>query len=224
MCQMEKNLSEFCKNRLSPDGLNWRCRDCVKADNRRFMDNLTEEQIKKRRASELRRQAKRVRSDKKPIRHYSANGVLERKGCARCKKILPISSFAPEKTTQDGLKWSCIECTSQMSKDNYRRKLAEKSGYYEKLTEQSFRSRIKRQFGITVEEYELLLRLRGGGCHICGRKDADSSGRKLCVDHCHKTGKVRGLLCKACNQAIGQFKDDPDRIFSAAEYLRSSDA
>lgn len=74
------------------------------------------------------------------------------------------------------------------------------------------------QFKFTDEEYEALVAKQQGLCAICG--STCSSGRNLAVDHCHKTGKVRGLLCGNCNRAIGQLGDDPERIERAASYLR----
>jgi hypothetical protein len=79
-----------------------------------------------------------------------------------------------------------------------------------------------RKYGITVEEYDRILERQGGGCAICGRKDAGDSRRTTFhVDHCHTTGKVRGLLCSNCNTGVGKFEDDPERLERAAMYLRS---
>lgn len=55
-----------------------------------------------------------------------------------------------------------------------------------------------------------------GVCHICGGVDKD---RNLAIDHCHQTGKMRGLLCMGCNTALGRFKDNPDLLRKAAEYI-----
>jgi len=71
-----------------------------------------------------------------------------------------------------------------------------------------------------VEQYESWFR---DGCGICGRNPGGSEtvGRRnvLALDHCHTCGKGRGILCSRCNQSIGQFKDDPERILSAIRYL-----
>lgn len=61
-------------------------------------------------------------------------------------------------------------------------------------------------------------RLQNGACAICG--GTSWGGRLPCVDHDHKTGKVRGLLCNACNLALGYFNDDANALARAAEYLR----
>lgn len=78
--------------------------------------------------------------------------------------------------------------------------------------------KLKRNFGITVEDYDALLREQGGVCAIC--KGTNSSGRRLGVDHCHATGKVRGLLCCLCNSGIGKLQDSLELVETAADYLR----
>jgi hypothetical protein len=79
------------------------------------------------------------------------------------------------------------------------------------------RSHLKCKFGLTPAEYEEKLAAQGGGCALCGRKPAP--GRQLDIDHDHKTGAVRGLICNSCNQGLGQFRDDPIRLAHAAAYL-----
>src|SRR6266508_7031334 len=71
---------------------------------------------------------------------------------------------------------------------------------------------------LSVAEYDALLESQGGGCAICG----DVPKGRLVVDHEHETGRVRGLLCSACNVALGFFKDDPRRLASAANYLQGA--
>jgi len=77
---------------------------------------------------------------------------------------------------------------------------------------------LKRDFGIDIEQYESMVEAQGGLCAICGNCDPSFS---LAVDHNHDTGKVRGLLCSNCNNGLGRFKDDPDRLRRAADYLNS---
>ena len=76
------------------------------------------------------------------------------------------------------------------------------------------------KFGIDADEYNRLLVLQGNGCAICGNKC--KTNKRLAVDHCHATGKVRGLLCAGCNTALGQFNDDTDMLNKAIEYLLDS--
>lgn len=78
---------------------------------------------------------------------------------------------------------------------------------------------LRRKFGLSADEYADLVAKHGGVCRIC--QHACPTGRRLAVDHDHKTGKVRGLLCQGCNTGIGKFADDPARLMAAARYLLS---
>ena len=75
----------------------------------------------------------------------------------------------------------------------------------------------KREYGLTVEDYFALLEKQGGGCAIC---KGDTNGRGIFhVDHCHETGRVRGLLCAKCNILLGHADDDTKLLRSAISYL-----
>src|SRR5262245_20190249 len=75
----------------------------------------------------------------------------------------------------------------------------------------------KRVYGISWADYETMFERQGGACAICQR-----TGLTLCVDHCHLTGEVRGLLCIRCNSAIGFCSDDPALLQAAAAYLQAA--
>lgn len=86
-------------------------------------------------------------------------------------------------------------------------------------------SSLVRHFGMTVEDYERMLASQSGVCAICGREETRKRGDQplsLSVDHCHTTGKIRGLLCSYCNHGIGNFQDDTDRMMRAIKYLEGS--
>lgn len=87
----------------------------------------------------------------------------------------------------------------------------------EKIRAKSLRIHL-RTFGLTPEMFQEMLDAQGGGCAICG--GLERKGHALSVDHCHATGKVRGLLCGNCNRGLGLYKDNPERLIKAAEYLR----
>lgn len=77
-------------------------------------------------------------------------------------------------------------------------------------------SKRKSRYGITDQTYTAMLAEQGCVCAICGERQVE---QVLVVDHCHDSSKVRGLLCRNCNSALGMFKDDPDRLLAAAAYL-----
>ncbi len=93
---------------------------------------------------------------------------------------------------------------------------AYRRGYRARRKAEDRDAHLRRTFGITQADYEALLARQGGGCGICGRKPGKIS---LHVDHEHETGKIRGLLCVGCNNALGQFHDDPALLALAAGYV-----
>lgn len=95
----------------------------------------------------------------------------------------------------------------------------------EKVKEYSVKVNLKNSYNITIEEYDQMLQKQNYVCAICKRperrKEARTDAiRRLAVDHCHKTNKVRGLLCSDCNTAIGLFQDDVNILQEAIEYLQ----
>lgn len=79
------------------------------------------------------------------------------------------------------------------------------------------RSRLKQEFGLTLDQYEQLLRKQNGLCAICHQ--ACKTGRRLAVDHDHNTGEVRGLLCGNCNRGLGMFNDNVVWLNRAIAYV-----
>jgi hypothetical protein len=78
------------------------------------------------------------------------------------------------------------------------------------------RLQLRRKYGMSLEEFDRLLAEQNQVCAICGR----TSDKTLCVDHCHQTGKVRGLLCRRCNAGLGCYDDEPAFMSKAAAYLK----
>jgi hypothetical protein len=88
---------------------------------------------------------------------------------------------------------------------------AQKKAYYEAYYKDKKKAcDLKRRYGLNADEYNNLL---SKGCEVCG------SFEKLCVDHCHETGKVRGCLCNSCNVALGHMKDDPKLVQQLLNYI-----
>ena len=78
---------------------------------------------------------------------------------------------------------------------------------------------MKRNYGMTFEKYEAMLDEQNNVCAICSSPPPDHHKKRLNIDHCHTTGRVRGLLCDVCNRALGLFKDSPDVLLKAISYL-----
>lgn len=130
--------------------------------------------------------------------------------CKACNLEKDLSNYTHLSTTP-GTKKSYYrgEC-----KPCYNKRVA--AWYHKNKHGLAFTRMLKSKFGITADEYYAILKTQGGGCAICGR---NNTKRRLAVDHCHDTGKVRGILCHYCNQAIGQFKHDQSLLKSAIDYL-----
>jgi len=76
---------------------------------------------------------------------------------------------------------------------------------------------LMRKYGMTIEEYDAMLEGQAGGCFICGRPPREDIS--LHVDHDHATGKVRGILCFRCNNALADFGENPELLRKAASYV-----
>ena len=160
------------------------------------------------------------------------------KRCKHCHHEKPLSAFYGDKAARDGLRPECKACTAARRKQwyavNKEREIARVKGWQQENAERlnTYRRQrrtnpavkqrdranyLKRKYGMTLEDYDRLLVEQGGGCAICGRPPRDDIA--LHVDHDHETGRVRGLLCFPCNNTLGDFGDDPIRLYVAAAYL-----
>jgi hypothetical protein len=115
--------------------------------------------------------------------------VGELKQCSSCRETLPLMAFNRHYATADKLQNVCKKCKSVMTR-NWRHSM--RSG-----------------------EYQALLELQDGRCAICRRTSTET----LVVDHCHASGRRRGLLCRLCNALLGMAQDDVDVLQAAIEYL-----
>lgn len=118
------------------------------------------------------------------------------------------------------VRWRCRKAKLEWERksqrhQNYRKSYA--AEYYERTRGKSQRASWLRRYGITQEDYETLLEKQGGACAICSNPPTE---KHFCVDHCHESGKVRGLLCRHCNAGIGQLKDSVELVAKALEYLK----
>lgn len=123
-----------------------------------------------------------------------------RKCCRRCDGWFPVDAYRRRSSALDGLDAECGEC---------------------------YRARnLWKNYRITVEDYDRMLRDQGGGCAICGGQD--TRGHEFSVDHDHACCPdrtscgtcVRGLLCNMCNAGVGMFRDRADVLEAAAAYVR----
>lgn len=145
------------------------------------------------------------------------------KTCSCCGDQKPStkSFWTPNEWGKAGWRSQCKDCTNRKNRlrartnDNAKRwHVGRRNGW------------LKRQYGITLTDYDALFQFQRGMCKIChsthSRRDIQTH---LCVDHCHKTGRVRGLLCVKCNTLIGMLETlgSPSKIcWNAQLYLKNS--
>lgn len=135
------------------------------------------------------------------------------KKCSVCGQEKPISEFYNCKTKKDGKSYRCKECDNEA-----RKKWKENNPEKAKLSNR--KKTLKNKYGITIEEYNQLLKRQDFQCAICGTKTQKHSYQKnFNIDHNHETGEIRGLLCTACNRGIGLLQDNPTILRKAADYL-----
>lgn len=132
--------------------------------------------------------------------------------CKKCNEYKDIDSYYTSKLTSTGLRGSCKVCTRNQDKE-YRENNIEKVKYSTKS------KRCRREYGITVEEYEEKMRT-SSVCEICGKTEGRNANDMFCYDHDHSTGEFRGVLCRACNQAIGLLGDTVEGLTKALNYLK----
>lgn len=125
------------------------------------------------------------------------------KRCPDCKKQKPLVDFPRNKNSKDGRHAYCKPCHNARGHETRQRLYGGGRHYH-----------LRRRYGIGAAEVEAMIAAQGGVCAICHERPAAH------VDHDHKTGKIRGILCFGCNGGLGQFQDDTDRMARAIEYVQ----
>lgn len=131
--------------------------------------------------------------------------------CPKCGLTKSVLEFKQDARIKRGYALICKLCHAKYMRERY---LVKGNGY-------------TGGYGITLDYYNTMFNEQNGCCKICGRPEDskrpyDNNPSKLCIDHDHKTGKIRGLLCKQCNLGLGAFDDKTEFLSSAIEYLKGS--
>lgn len=124
--------------------------------------------------------------------------------CRKCNAILIVGTNWYQ-SAQKYHNYICRSCAQKYEKENYEGRL---------------KSRLKFQYGLTLEKYKSLLQKQENKCAICKCDYPTGRWDSFHVDHCHTTGKVRGLLCHHCNTGIGNLKDSIELLEQAINYLK----
>lgn len=130
--------------------------------------------------------------------------IPENKKCSSCGETKNWEEFHLRKDRASGLTSWCKECLKE---------------HADKYSEKARMVRRMRDFNITEDEIKALYDKHNCRCAICGIEESKTKKKSLCIDHDHKTGKIRGLLCDDCNVGLGRFKDDVENLGQAMKYL-----
>lgn len=139
-------------------------------------------------------------------------GLGLNKTCRICLESKPLSSFGKDSAGKDHKRSYCKPCDQARAKkwkDSNKEKIAEYNAHYKR----------EYTYGLSKEDYLVLLETQDNKCAICNT-DQKELARKLVVDHCHTTKKVRGLLCSHCNVGIGMLKENENNLMAAIQYLK----
>lgn len=145
--------------------------------------------------------------------------------CTKCNKEKYIEEFSFRNKSKGILHRVCKECHKVVAQKHYIRNKNKYKNRARTWSQNNKKDRasilrnsdLRRKYNMTIDDYMLMDTQQKGKCAICNTKCR--SKRILCVDHCHETGKVRGLLCLGCNTALGNFKDDIVLLEKAIIYL-----
>lgn len=144
------------------------------------------------------------------------------KRCTRCKQLKSVELFPCVSKVNRNPRSICKACCAEKQRKIYHQNPEQHRNYTRKRRAkyEGIHKRIAnlKTFGLTIDDYEYMLKMQNNQCAICGTTKCDS-GRRLAVDHCHVTGRVRGLLCRRCNQTIGKFNDSFFLLQQAADYV-----
>jgi len=134
----------------------------------------------------------------------------QKKVCSKCRVLKDFSEFTKDLNHWTGKSYWCKECKNASIRKH---RESNPELFYESMRY----SQAKIRYGIEKEDYLQLLESQNHLCAICS--ESLDMGRQTHIDHCHDTGRIRGILCGSCNKGIGMLRDSPTILRSAADYL-----
>lgn len=135
--------------------------------------------------------------------------VPESKVCTKCGVDKPAAEFYRNKQHRNGLASACRKCSSTAASASRRKRLERDPSERVKENRRTRISKFWMRYGLTEEEFLAM----SDFCEMCGDTE------NLHIDHCHKTNRVRGRLCRSCNLMLGYAEDDPERLKLGIAYL-----
>jgi hypothetical protein len=178
------------------------------------IDNPEKTKISRKREIEKEKLKRRQARIDAGVRLLEPRTTHEGRRCSTCNNRFPDNAFYVSKHEPDGLNPNCKKCASNNSVE------------YIKANKKRLRPRLrgherKARYGLEPSDFYRMVKEQNGVCKICATPLHDGP-RGACVDHCHTTGFIRGILCVKCNAGLGQFRDNPSFLKSAIKYLLES--
>ncbi len=147
--------------------------------------------------------------------------------CACCRITKPLAEFGLESRRADGHRGRCLVCFWDYTKSYRSRPEVIARNSTPEVREKKLASRRRRKrkllYGLSEEDIAAKVTAQGGGCAICGTLDPGGRYNKFVVDHCHATGRVRGMLCFRCNHTLGRMGDNYDGAMRFLRYLAKAE-
>lgn len=206
-CREVKALDAFHRAKNQPLGRHPQCKDC---------------------RSELGKAERAVRGTRQAERMALFSEGLQQ--CSTCAEVKALDAFYRSSRSKTGRKSECIPCykakgseyreregvSERYRRRHIERRLKDPVKYYKESRD----NQLRHKYGIDSGDYDAMLESQSGRCGICASRP---DGYQLYVDHCHKTGAVRGLLCRKCNSGIGMLGDTHESVRRALEYLEKAE-
>jgi len=143
------------------------------------------------------------------------NFIDYKKICHYCQCEKSFNSFVKSKSYKDGRAHCCLKCSNKRKVEYYKKDIQKNRN---RIRNNSY----KKLYNLSLKEYDQLKENQNNLCFLCGNPpqiDGPLMYQRLQVDHCHKTGKTRKLLCRSCNLLLGLVNDSPELLRKAANYI-----
>jgi hypothetical protein len=140
--------------------------------------------------------------------------------CTNCGEDKPLSDYWMRKSRIGGQPASrCKPCSVEINRQWRKANPDYEKKRYASSIKETREKHLVRKYGVTLDDYDKMLTAQNGCCAICAKPEKNEKHGVFHVDHCHDTGRVRGLLCNNCNQVLGRAQDDREILLRAADYL-----
>ena len=214
-CGETKELSAFGASKYTTGGYSVYCKSCMAAAAR--ARRATPEGKKAHYESTL-RWIERLPQDR------LVDGI---KRCPKCQIEKPFAEYPKNRRGAHGINTYCLLCAAEnvrairATPEGRQTHRAASKRWREANNERHKDNNAKRSYGLEHGSYATMLAAQDGKCGICETTAPGSRLVRFPIDHCHTTGKIRGLLCEHCNRGLGMFRDDPALLRRAISYLSS---